>query len=254
MRFFRISVTVVACLSILNLGSADDEVTLTGSVSPQDGLSRVRILLNGGAFSAFPNADGSFEIPSLPIGSYLLEVNHPFLQYDPVLVEVSAGGRQGEATVSAFLLSFEHGKGKKLKYPLGLASHAEVKYFQKREEFNIFVLFKNPMVLMGLVSFGLLFILPKMQQGIDPEALQELQPGSQGANQSGEGGQRGYESRFLSTALEGVREGTTTSRGQPAASASSSRASALEGRDSGVPQQRRGGGAGGGGGAGRTGT
>merc|ERR1712107_685257 len=104
---------------------------------------------------------------------HLLQVVHPVLRFDPVLVDVQKKG--GSIKLSAYLFEPEHGKGAKLKYPLGLAPSDTFQYLEKREEFNILTIFKNPMALMGLFSFGVMFLLPKLQPMLEEEQKKEAQ-------------------------------------------------------------------------------
>merc|ERR1719395_281036 len=63
----------------------------------------------------------------------------------------------------------EHGRGSKLKYPLGLAPSEIYAYLEKREEFSIMSIFKSPMTLLSLFSFGAMFLLPKLQPMVEEE-------------------------------------------------------------------------------------
>eukprot|EP00920_Eleutheroschizon_duboscqi_P003188 GHVT01007467.1.p1 GENE.GHVT01007467.1~~GHVT01007467.1.p1 ORF type:complete len:223 (-),score=79.69 GHVT01007467.1:581-1249(-) len=48
-------------------------------------------------------------------------------------------------------------------------------FFPSSDYSGVFSLFKSPMVLMGAVCMGALFLLPKLQAMADPETLQEIQ-------------------------------------------------------------------------------
>lgn len=122
-----------------------------------------KILLHGSPhFEVLPTSDGSFVVDNVPEGQYMLQVSHPQLRFDPVYIEAVRKG-PGQLKVAAHLLDFSHGKGLKLKYPLGLAPSDVTNYFEKREEFNILSVLKNPMMLIGLVTCGMVFLMPKVQ-------------------------------------------------------------------------------------------
>merc|ERR1712232_1110148 len=75
----------------------------------------------------------------------------------------------GPMKMVPYLADLEHGRGAKLKYPLGLAPSGTYSYLEKREEFNILSIFKSPMALISLFSFGAMFLLPKLQPMIEEE-------------------------------------------------------------------------------------
>lgn len=73
------------------------------------------------------------------------------------------------------MADFEHGKGAKLKYPLGLAPSGTFNYLEQREEFNVLSVFKSPMAIIGLVSMGAMFFLPKLQSMVEEEKERQAQ-------------------------------------------------------------------------------
>eukprot|EP00930_Biecheleria_cincta_P102144 TRINITY_DN93820_c0_g1_i1.p1 TRINITY_DN93820_c0_g1~~TRINITY_DN93820_c0_g1_i1.p1 ORF type:complete len:199 (-),score=44.39 TRINITY_DN93820_c0_g1_i1:188-784(-) len=131
------------------------------------GLAAAKVILDGGLRSALPIADGTFVINGVSAGPHLLQVVHPTLSFDPVRVEASESG--GALKMSAHMADLEQGRGAKLKYPLGLAPSGTFQYLEKREEFNILSIFKNPMALISLFSVGAMFLLPKLQPMIEEE-------------------------------------------------------------------------------------
>merc|ERR1712060_152683 len=84
-------------------------------------------------------------------------------------------GKGATMKMTAYLSDLEHGRGAKLKYPLGLAPSGMSSYLEKREEFNILSVFKSPMALISLFSFGAMFLLPKLQPMIEEEKRQRLE-------------------------------------------------------------------------------
>merc|ERR1719326_1965999 len=138
------------------------------------GLSAARIILDGGRSSALPTADGHFLLSDVPSGAHLLQVVHPTLRFDPVRVETAV--KTGALKMTAYLADPENGRGAKLKYPLGLAPSEFYAYLEVREEFNLFSIFKSPMTLLSLFSFGAMFLLPKLQPMFEEEKKnQEMQ-------------------------------------------------------------------------------
>jgi hypothetical protein len=56
-----------------------------------------------------------------------------------------------------------------IDYPFVLNALATFEYFEMKHGFSIFGLLKSPMVLMMVVSAGLMFLMPKMLDSLDPE-------------------------------------------------------------------------------------
>lgn len=138
------------------------------------GLIAAKVIVDGGLFRALPTADGYFVLDNIPAGPHILQVVHPRLLFDPVRVEAQEG--KGSAMkMSAYLADLEHGKGAKLKYPLGLAPSGWFVYLEKPEEFNILSVFKSPMALISLFSMGAMLLLPKLQPMIEEEKTRDRQ-------------------------------------------------------------------------------
>ena len=62
-----------------------------------------------------------------------------------------------------------------IPHPLEMMAHASYEYFEPRQGFSILGIFKNPMLLMMLVSVGMMFLMPKMMEGLDPEQKEQMQ-------------------------------------------------------------------------------
>ena len=58
---------------------------------------------------------------------------------------------------------------KPISHPLVLNVIATYEYFEVKRGFSIFSIFKNPMFLMMAFSVGLMVLMPKMMEGMDPE-------------------------------------------------------------------------------------
>merc|ERR1712204_154228 len=112
---------------------------------PGEGLGAIKVVIDGGTYSTLPTSDGYFVVTGVPIGPHLLQVLHPRLMFDPVRIEASDAKSGGTLKMAAYMADWEHGRGAKLKYPLGLAPSGTSTFLEKREEFNILSVFKSPM-------------------------------------------------------------------------------------------------------------
>ena len=65
--------------------------------------------------------------------------------------------------------AFPGAQKRALKYPLVINPKGTYQYFETKKGFSIFGLLRNPMVIMMLFSVGLMVVMPKMMDGLDPE-------------------------------------------------------------------------------------
>merc|ERR1711971_1082636 len=103
-----------------------------------------------------------FLIENVPVGTYLLQVTHPTLQFDSVLVEISSRVR-----ITASFTDLEHGKHHRMKYPLHLQPAYKVSVFKPKEEFKPQDMLKNPMVLVGCFLGLMMFVMPLIQPDME---------------------------------------------------------------------------------------
>jgi len=137
-----------------------------------DELSSVRVVLNDGEYSGFVKADGRFTIYNVPTkSSHVATVLTPKYVFESMRVEIT-----GKGNIRARKLSLTRPSVVEiLEYPLLFRPMAVPKYFQKREEFSVLDMLKNPMVLMMLVPLIIVGVLPKMMNSQDPEVRKEME-------------------------------------------------------------------------------
>ena len=137
-----------------------------------------RVVCNGGEYVTFSRNDGSIVLHDLPAGVHLVDIYLLDYVFPELRVDVSKKVK-GRIRVA-------YNDGSKIVLdPLG-RSHGEAlgdgavsvapiarhKFFIPREEFSVMSIFKNPMILLSLVSVGLFYIMPKdeMKKGIQRPA------------------------------------------------------------------------------------
>lgn len=136
-------------------------------------INSTRITLNDGStHSTYTQLDGSFSFYRVPPGVHLLDVQsreHHFSQVKIQLLE--------DAMDSPKCIEYVYPGAPKqaIPHPLELTAHASYEYYEPRQGFSIMSIFKNPMILMMIVSAGLVFVMPKMMEGLDPEQKEQMQ-------------------------------------------------------------------------------
>lgn len=133
-------------------------------------LDNTRILIDDGQHIGFLHSDGTFSIPGLSSGSYVLEVSAPRNVYEPIRIDINSKGK-----IRARRLNLVQPSDITImRYPLHFESKGYPNYFFKREQFRIMDILLSPMVLMMVLPLVLMFILPKLINQ-DPELQRELQ-------------------------------------------------------------------------------
>ena len=140
---------------------------------PSSSLNSTRITLNDGrTHNTYTQADGTFIFHRVPPGVHLLDVQsreHHFSQVKIQLLE--------ESMDSPKCIEYVYPGAPKqaIPHPLELTAHASYEYYEPRQGFSIFSILKNPMLLMMIVSVGMMVLMPKMMEGLDPEQKEQMQ-------------------------------------------------------------------------------
>jgi hypothetical protein len=125
-----------------------------------------RITLNNGEYTTYSRKDGSFIIYNVGPGIHQLDIDSKEYHFGQIKVQLLK-----ESMDSPKCLEYAYpGAAKRpMKYPLVLNPKGTYQYFQTKKGFSIFSLIKNPMVMMMLFMVGMMVVMPKMMEGMDPE-------------------------------------------------------------------------------------
>ncbi|GMH82824.1 hypothetical protein TL16_g09394 [Triparma laevis f. inornata] len=137
------------------------------------------LTLNSGEHNAISDVDGRFSFFNLPPGIYQLDVLATLHAFPNVriMIESDSDGSPSPPKCNLYLYtgaekqSVSCGDAEGLTLP-ALAAYG---YFEVRPPFSIMGLFKNPMLLMMLFSGGMMWYMPKMMEGMDPEQKAQLE-------------------------------------------------------------------------------
>ncbi|XP_030558093.1 ER membrane protein complex subunit 7 homolog [Drosophila novamexicana] len=127
------------------------------------------ISINNGEYKGFVREDGQFIISGVPSGSYVLDIYHPDIFYEPVRVEINPKGKFRARKVNYM----QPAQVVQVPYPLRMKPLMRFKYFQTREQWKITDFLFSPMVLMMALPLLLMLVLPKMIN--DPETKKEIE-------------------------------------------------------------------------------
>lgn len=114
----------------------------------------------------YSRIDGSFVIYNVPPGIHQIDIHSNTYLFGQIKIQLLE-----ESMDAPKCLEYPYPGANKqvIAYPLVIYPQATFQYFEQRRGFSIFGLFKNPMVLMMIMGVGLMYAMPKMMEGMDPE-------------------------------------------------------------------------------------
>ncbi|KAJ1668071.1 hypothetical protein EV178_000732 [Coemansia sp. RSA 1646] len=175
---------LLALLTTTAIADSEKTYRVRGSIMANAVLSDVsalaasaRIVVNGGEHTGFIKNDGTFTVENVQLGDSLLEVSSADYVFPKIHVRISTK-EDGKASIAARYVQIGTEWSESapiLAYPLQLSAAQKYEFFTPRQGFNIVAMFSNPYMMMVGASLLAIFILPKLQANMDPEALKELQ-------------------------------------------------------------------------------
>ncbi|KAJ1736046.1 hypothetical protein LPJ61_000189 [Coemansia biformis] len=137
-----------------------------------------QVVVNGGEQRGLIQSDGRFAVDNLRLGDSLLEIASTNYAFPKIHVRIAISEEDGQAAVAARYVQLGSKWSEEtpvLAYPLQIGASAKYDFFTPRQGFSIITMFSNPYMLMVGASLVAVFVLPKLQANMDPEALKELQ-------------------------------------------------------------------------------
>lgn len=140
-------------------------------------LPTTALSLNGGQYETMTRRDGSFIFHDVAPGVYLLDVLSANIAFSQVKISLPASPVE---KVRCLEYKFPGAQKVPIAYPLHLAAHAKMRYFEKREQIGLHTFFKNPMSYMMVVTVAVVVFMPKMMANMDKDQLKEMQEQMEG--------------------------------------------------------------------------
>ena len=130
-----------------------------------------RITLNHGEYSTYSRVDGSFAFYNIVPGIHVLDVQSTVYHFSQVKIQLLENDMENPKCLEYM---YPGAKKQATMHPLVLNAIATYDYFEPRKGFSIFSILANPMVLMMAFSVGLMFLMPKMMEGLEPEEKERI--------------------------------------------------------------------------------
>eukprot|EP00842_Homolaphlyctis_polyrhiza_P006804 jgi/Hompol1/712/HPOL_002412-RA len=128
-----------------------------------------KVTINNGEYVSHVDADGEFYFPNIREGSHLLQVISQIHDFPKIRLDIN--GKIVRASLTATGLSWSR-HGRFVEVPLELEPLGSFSFFKEREQFSFMSLLSNPMLLMSAGGMAVVFLLPKLNEMIDKEALE----------------------------------------------------------------------------------
>ena len=163
---------VVICISILHSSAGDVPKTqIEGRIEFQGVITKpfnitTKITLNHGEYTTYSRIDGSFVIYDVGPGIHDVTFFSKKYHFPQVKIQLLEDSMDAPKCLE---YTFPGAQKRALKYPLVINPKGSYQYFETKKGFSIFGLLRNPMVIMMLFSGGLMFAMPYMMEGLDPE-------------------------------------------------------------------------------------
>lgn len=168
----------LAATHLLSTTASEETITLHGRLQFPDKRpynTTTKISVNHGAYTAYSRSDGNFTFYDLPPGIYqidVLSVQHHFsqvkCQYKPELA------LEQKPTLSCLEYVYPGSAKRILDEILVIHALAEMTYFEERKGFSVLSMLKNPMLLMMIVMVGMMYMMPKLMEDMNPEERAQM--------------------------------------------------------------------------------
>jgi ER membrane protein complex subunit 7 len=158
------------------------------------------IIVNHGEHNTYSRIDGTFTIHDIPPGVYIIDIYNPIHHFSQIkcqyklIEEEEENGNDNKSMKKPNLSCLEYhypGATKRTMdidatatattsptsatYVLTVTALASYEYFEIKRGFNILSMLQNPMILMMIFTLGIMYLLPKMMENMDPEERAMMQ-------------------------------------------------------------------------------
>ncbi|KAJ6574812.1 hypothetical protein B0H19DRAFT_1125870 [Mycena capillaripes] len=164
-------------IALLSLGLSAFAVDVTGRVQWNDecpdihSLGNARVILDAGKFNANVLRDGSFSIPDVSSGTYILSV----VSHDHIFDHLRIDVLESEFEVRPYPVGTPLNPASSILLPqILLPARAKHVYFVPIDSFNLLGMFQNPMMLMLLAGGVMVISMPYLMKNMDPETIKEF--------------------------------------------------------------------------------
>lgn len=139
-------------------------------------LGHAKVVLDNSVASGSVSRNGTFVIPDVAAGTYLVSVVSRDHVFDKLRVDVPPE-LDSPPEVSPYTIGTPLNPRSpiKLPYPIKLVPRQTKSYFVPHQSFNVVQMFQNPMMLIMVFGGFMMLAMPYLTKNLDPALLQEAQ-------------------------------------------------------------------------------
>lgn len=172
-----VALVAFALLAILTVVASVDSATtgkIEGRLQFPDATPfniSTRISLNHGEHLTYSAQDGSFTFYHVSPGIHVLDIQSPTYHFSQVKIQLL---EESMDTPKCLEYLYPGAKKQPIQHPVTLSALATYDYFEAKRGFTVLGILGNPMIIMMIVSVGIMFALPKLIEGMDPEEKEQM--------------------------------------------------------------------------------
>jgi ER membrane protein complex subunit 7 len=155
-------------------GSSTPTTTIEGRLQFPDQTPfniTTKIALNFDEFTTYSQADGSFHIYHVPPGIHVLNVLSTTHHFSQIKIQLLADDMSHPKCLEYY---YPGAQKQVVAHPLVLTAIATYEYFEERAGFSFTSILRNPMIILMMFSVGLMLLMPKMMEGLEPEERERM--------------------------------------------------------------------------------
>lgn len=130
-----------------------------------------RVTLNDGEYNTYTDLNGNFTFYRVVPGIHVLDVHDHYLSYSQVKIQLLEEDMGSPKCIEYVYFGAEKHV---ISHPLELTANAKFQYFEKRASLSWAFIFRNPMVMIMIMSVGMMYVMPKMMANMDDGQKEQM--------------------------------------------------------------------------------
>jgi ER membrane protein complex subunit 7 len=177
----KLAVTVFALVACASVAAFEETMDMEGRLqfpdkSPFNVTTKVSI--NHGEYITYSRReDGNFTVRGITPGVYVIDVHSPTHHFGQVKCQFKpdADRENAQSVFSCIEYIYPGAPKQVVEKPLVVTAYATYDYFEVKKGFSAMSILKNPMMIMMVLTVVIMYYMPKMMEGLEPEERERMQ-------------------------------------------------------------------------------
>ncbi|CAK5280101.1 unnamed protein product [Mycena citricolor] len=172
MKFYALILAAVSLWSAVFAADVSGRLQFNEAWPDLKSLGSAQVILDSGSHKANVLRDGSFTIPDVPVGTYILSVVSRDFLFDNLRIDIPDGS---SVEIRPYSPGTPLNPPSTILLPqISLSPRAKLEYYVPPQSFNLVGMFQNPMMLMLVFGGLMVFAMPYLTKNLDPETMKEF--------------------------------------------------------------------------------